>query len=76
LASIQLSPGPDVFCWNLHANGGFSVDSLYNVILQFDLSVDNNKKIWKIKIPLKTKIIAWYLHRGVILTKENFVGHN
>jgi hypothetical protein len=36
----------------------FSVDLLYNVILQYDLLVDNNKKIWKMKIPLKTKKIA------------------
>jgi hypothetical protein len=47
-----LSPGPDEFCWNLHSNGGFSVDSLYKVI-QYDIPVDNNKKIWKMKIPFK-----------------------
>jgi hypothetical protein len=76
LASIQLSPGPDVFRWNLHANGGFTVDSLYNAILQFDLPVDNNKKIWKMKIPLKTKNFAWYLRRGVILTEDNLVKNN
>jgi hypothetical protein len=50
LEAIHLSPGPDEFRWNLHANGTFSVDSLYKAILQ---SVDNNKKIWKMKIPLK-----------------------
>jgi hypothetical protein len=54
LAPIQLSPRPHVFRWNIHANGGFSVDSLYNAILHSDLPVDNNKKIWKMKIPLKT----------------------
>jgi hypothetical protein len=27
---------------------------LYKEISQFDMPVDNNKKIWKIKIPLKT----------------------
>jgi hypothetical protein len=28
------------------------------------------------KIPLKTKIFAWYLRRGVILTKDNLVKRN
>jgi hypothetical protein len=57
LDDIQLSPGPDEFWWNLHANGTFSIDSLYKAILQSDIPVDNNKKIWKMKIPLKTKKI-------------------
>jgi hypothetical protein len=38
-------------------NGKFSVSSLYNAIIQSDLPVKSNKKIWKIKIPLKTKIL-------------------
>jgi hypothetical protein len=41
-----------------------------------DLPVDNNKKIWKMKIPLKIKIFGWYLRRGVILTKNNLVKRN
>jgi hypothetical protein len=28
------------------------------------------------KIPLKNKIFGWYLHRGVILTKDNVVKRN
>ena len=28
------------------------------------------------KIPLKTKVFAWYLRRGVILTKDNLAKHN
>ena len=28
------------------------------------------------KIPLKNKIFAWYLHRGVILTKDNLIKRN
>jgi hypothetical protein len=55
LDSMQLSSGLAVFRWNLHANGAFSVDSLYNTILQSNIPVDNNRKIWKMEIPLKTK---------------------
>jgi hypothetical protein len=77
LDSIQLFVGSDEFRWNLHANGNFSVDSLYKAIIQSDIPVDfYNRKIWKMKIPLKTKIFAWYLRRGVILTKDNLVKRN
>jgi hypothetical protein len=48
---------------------------MYNAMIQSDLLVDN-KKIWKIKIPLKNKNFAWYIHRGVILTKDNIIKWN
>jgi hypothetical protein len=76
LGDIHLSPEPDEFRWNLHVDGTFSVKSLYNAILHSDIPVDNNKKIWKMKIPLKIKIFGWYLRRGVILTKDNLVKRN
>jgi hypothetical protein len=70
LDSIQLSAGPDEFRWNLHPNEIFSVGSLYNATIQSNIPVNSNKKIWKIKIPFKTKIFGGYLRRGVILTKK------
>jgi hypothetical protein len=76
LATIQLSSGPDEFRWNLLKNGEFSVDSMYNALIHLDVPVDNNKMIWKMKIPLKTKVFGWYLHRGVILTKDNLAKRN
>jgi hypothetical protein len=62
LANIQLTTGKDIFQWNLHENGKFSVASLYNALILSDSPVYDNKKIWKMKIPLKNKKIAWYLH--------------
>jgi hypothetical protein len=41
--------------------GMVSVPSMYNALTQPDIPVDNNKKIYKMKIPLKTKVFAWYL---------------
>uniref|UniRef100_A0A453CQN9 Reverse transcriptase zinc-binding domain-containing protein n=1 Tax=Aegilops tauschii subsp. strangulata TaxID=200361 RepID=A0A453CQN9_AEGTS len=76
LSMVQLSYGSDVFRWNLHENGKFSVESMYRALIQSDVPVDNNKKIWKMKIPLKNKIFAWYLRRGVILTKDNLIKRN
>ena len=34
------------------------------------------KYLWKMKVPLKVKIFAWYLRRGVILTKDNLLKRN
>ena len=76
LSTVQLSHGSDIFQWNLHENGQFSVDSMYRALIQSDVPVVNNKKIWKMKIPLKNKIFAWYLRRGVILTKDNLIKRN
>jgi hypothetical protein len=76
LEYIQLSTGPNEFRWNLHPNVRFSMGSLYNAIIQSDIPVDNNRKIWKMKIPLRTKNFGWYLRRGVILIKDNLVKQN
>jgi hypothetical protein len=73
---VQLSLGSEEFRWNLNANGAFSIDSLYKSILQSDILVDINKKIWKMKIPLNTKFFGWHLHPGVILAKDNLVKRN
>jgi hypothetical protein len=49
---------------------------MYNALILTDLPVLDNKKIWKIKISLKNNFLAWYLHRGVILTKDNLIKQN
>ena len=76
LAVVQLSQGHDEFRWNLNKNGKFSVDSMYRALVQPEIPVDNNYKIWQMKIPLKIKVFAWYLRKGVILTKDNLVKRN
>ena len=73
---MQLSQGHDEFRWNLNRNGKFSVDSMYRAIVQPEIPVDNNNKIWQMKVPLKLKVFAWYLRKGVILTKDNLVKRN
>jgi hypothetical protein len=73
LASIQLQPGHDEFCWNLHENDKFSVASMYNALILPDVPINSisNNKLWKLKIPLWIKVFRWYLRKGVILTKDN-----
>ena len=50
---------------------------LKHIIGLINQNVPNrNKKLWKLKAPLKIKIFLWYLKRGVILTKDNLAKHN
>ena len=51
---------------------------MYKALILPEIPVDikDDNKIWKMKIPLKTKVFAWYLRRGVILTKDNLVKRN
>ena len=49
---------------------------MYNALVHSDLPVINNKNLWKLKVPSKIKIFAWYLCRGVVLTKDNLAKRN
>jgi hypothetical protein len=73
LASIKLAQETDELQWNLTKNGVFSINSVYKALTIPSQPVFNNKYIWKMKIPLKTKVFAWYFRRAVILTKDNLV---
>jgi hypothetical protein len=64
LAHVQLTNGKDIFRWNLHENGKFSVASMYNALISLDLPIYDNKKIWKMKIPLKNKKFMVFTSRG------------
>ena len=75
LASIDLSNEQDEFRWNLVPSGQFSVKSHYLALIHSDVP-NLNKRLWKLKAPLKIKIFLWYLRRGVILTKDNLAKHN
>ena len=76
LALVNPTEGADKFRWNLQKTGKFTVDSMYKALTQPTMPVDNNKKLWRMKIPLKNKVFAWYLHRGAILTKDNLAKRN
>jgi hypothetical protein len=75
IASIALSQDQDKFRWNLHPNGQFSVKSHYLALIQNDVP-NLNKRLWKLKTPLKIKIFLWYLRRGIVLTKDNLAKRN
>jgi hypothetical protein len=70
IAKLHLSYEVDSFVCNLQSNGKFFVASMYNAML-VQANYPLLKPLWKMKIPLKIKILLWYLGKGVTLTKDN-----
>ncbi|CAA0807930.1 Unknown protein [Striga hermonthica] len=69
LAAINLSQEEDEFKWDLDPAGVFSVKTHYRALI--NQNVPNvNKKLWKLKTPLKIKICLWYLRRGFPTREE------
>jgi hypothetical protein len=75
LMEVQLSENDDTFHWNLTQSGLFTVKSMYLDLLDGN-GGDAKKHIWKIKVPLKIRIFMWFLHKRVILTKDNLKKRN
>ena len=75
IAQVRLNDRGDVFKWGLLQNGIFSVHSLYSALI-CNGHVRQNRTLWKTRISLKIKIFMWYLHRGVVLTKDNLAKLN
>jgi hypothetical protein len=75
VAHVRLNTMEDKFRWGLHQNGLSSVSSLYGALIS-DNRVRYDMFVWKLKLPLKTKIFTWYLKRGVVLTKDNLIRRN
>jgi hypothetical protein len=72
---VHLTTDQDVFVWNLTASGNFSVKSMYLDYMNGHTKY-LKKYIWKLKVPLKIKILMWSLHIKVILTKDNLIKQN
>jgi hypothetical protein len=67
---VELNDHNDVFIWNLHQHGQYSVRSLYTALIN-NLMAHMNKQIWQMRVPLKIKIFMWYMKKEVVLTKDN-----
>jgi hypothetical protein len=72
---VRLKDQADVFIWNLHQNGQYTIKSLYLALISNDV-INMNKQLWKLKVPLKIKFFMWYLKREVVLTKDNLARRN
>jgi hypothetical protein len=51
---VQLNDQQDVFTWNLHQHGQYTVHSLYLALISNGMT-NMNKQLWRLKIPLKIK---------------------
>jgi hypothetical protein len=67
---VRLNAQADVFIWNLHQNGQYTVKSLSMALISNGVA-HKNKQLWKLKIPLKVKIFMWYMRKEVGLTEDN-----
>jgi hypothetical protein len=75
IATIHLDDQPYTFRWALTSTGHFSVSSIYQAMIDSDI-MPHNIFLWKIKIPLKVKVLLWLLYQKVILTKDNLLKRN
>jgi hypothetical protein len=75
LMNVYLTTQPDTFTWKLTTSGSFTVKSLYLDYMN-DHTRFLRKYLWKIKVPLKIRIFMWFLHRRVLLTKDNLAKRN
>ena len=75
LMEVQLSHQPDQLCWMLTSSGEFIVKSMYIDIINSS-ALPSSKDVWKVKVPLKIKVFMWFVHKQVILTKNNLVKRN
>jgi len=72
LMEVNLSDVPDTLQWKLSRSRVFSVKSMYTDLINTG-TIPRTVHIWKVKVPLKIKVFIWFVHKGVILTKDNLV---
>ena len=72
---MELSDDNDAFRWGLTAHGTFTVKSMYSDYMNGHTRF-LHKYIWRMKVPLKIRILMCFLHRKVLLTKDNLAKRN
>lgn len=72
IMQVHLAEQSDSIRWILTKNGVFSVKSMYSHLINTGI-LPTSVPIWRIKVPLRIKIFMWFIHKGVILTKDNLL---
>uniref|UniRef100_A0A8I6WF16 Reverse transcriptase zinc-binding domain-containing protein n=1 Tax=Hordeum vulgare subsp. vulgare TaxID=112509 RepID=A0A8I6WF16_HORVV len=75
LMDIQLSDETDRVQWKLTNSGIFTVKSMYLNLID-TITIPKSRNIWKVKVPLRIKVFMWFVHKKVILTKDNLAKRN
>ena len=63
---------PDSTQWKLAKNGIFTMRSFYMDLINSG-PISRSLHIWGVKVPLHIKIFMWFVHKQVILTKDNLI---
>jgi len=66
----RLNSDKDYARWDSEKSGIFSVNSTYKHLCRHEYGL-NFSRIWKAKLPLKTKIFMWLVIQNSIITKDN-----
>uniref|UniRef100_A0A453QJT6 Reverse transcriptase zinc-binding domain-containing protein n=1 Tax=Aegilops tauschii subsp. strangulata TaxID=200361 RepID=A0A453QJT6_AEGTS len=69
---VHLSDEEDSFRWKLTNNGLFTFNSMYLDLINSG-PIPRSLHIWRVKVPLRIKIFMWFVHKQVILTKDNLL---
>uniref|UniRef100_A0A453A696 Reverse transcriptase zinc-binding domain-containing protein n=1 Tax=Aegilops tauschii subsp. strangulata TaxID=200361 RepID=A0A453A696_AEGTS len=72
---VQLCDLSDNIHWKLSTSDRFSAKSMYSDLIDTG-PIPRFLHIWNIKVPLRIKIFMWFVHKGVILTKDNLIKRN
>ena len=72
---VQLSDQPDELRWKLTRSGVFTVKSMYIDVINSN-SIPTSKNVWDVKVPMKRTVFMWFVHKQVILTKDNLIKCN
>jgi hypothetical protein len=75
LTTCALGLDKDKPMWRREKHKRFSVRTMYTHLCRADIE-NQNKKLWKAKIPLKVKIFMWLLQQNAVLTKDNLAKRN
>ncbi|KAJ4816988.1 RNA-directed DNA polymerase (reverse transcriptase)-related family protein [Rhynchospora pubera] len=63
----------DSIVWNWEKSNLFSVKSFYRFLSSRGVTLELNKTVWPLKIPLKIKCFVWMLVHYKLLTKDRLV---
>jgi hypothetical protein len=70
LRRVYVAEKSDIFWVKINSIGFIPVKSIYaNLVNEHTTFL--RKYIWKLNIPIKTKILLFFLYREIILTKDN-----
>jgi hypothetical protein len=58
---VRLNDQNDVFSWNLHQHGQYTVHSFYSALINNGMANNMHKQLWRLKVPLKK--IMWYMRK-------------